>query len=823
MNESLEKTDKLAVFYVATLQEFDSSELWSSLSNYLNNFPSQEYSFDFYIFMNRLVINDTVALFVKTFSNHANVNKIEFIDLDLTSEDDVFWYPWSKTPRPVKMPRLGYTAGANVLFFNSLNFLLKHHENYENFLMLEADTFPMKKFWADSIIEFIGNNDFLIAGSKYKGVGKEHYQAKYKDHLNGVAIYKNDKKLKQLINEVEKFIEKSMPESGYYNFDVAINDYITQNKKEDYYKLLDTEIFINISDPRDKFITSKSILEAYENCLIIHQKPIPFYQQLTPDILKYDETKEELLTFYAQPKCASEYVMNCNLEFLLNFCEYNKYYPLCLVYCTKNNSRIIIHGYTKEFELFDKSMFSFSFNNYSGVTTNNLFKIIESGYFYPFSAAIDQRSTNSFDYSVFSEFSKICQRLNVSQSYYSFSRDPIEIASSMFTSFENMNKSLIVENRNESLYDYLINHSDKSFIAQNFIGKQDLNNFEFKYLFSLLENISFYDLSLVDDVMFNMFRKNKKINNTISFKNIFINHTVGKISYHKDLTSDSISTRVENKFKLAKKIYNVSTIRSIQNNKVPIFLHVPRCGGTYVNNVFTYFLKKFSLEQNMANVKNFKRLHVLMEDGETFFIVYCVVENDGFHSDPEIFFKKGNPLYAECDYKTFAKYVNDFSLDPLAASTTLSGRPIDSFEIIKNTLDRLSYDYAPFMFLRDPRSQMESILRSRNLNVSALSDSWVLKKLFNYNPSLNIKDIEYLSDVSDFLIDENVLIRDISLIEETLSDILFECFNLKLPRDIIENSKKNENNNNDKISSIHKRAITQNIKWNKAFYESIIY
>lgn len=823
MNQNLPLSDKLAIFYVSTLDEFNKGELWSSLVNYLNSAPSSNYCFDLYIFLNKLIVDEDIALFTKTFSAHINIHKIYFIDLDLSSEDDTFWYPWSKTPRPIKIPRLGYTAGANSLFFNSLNLMTDQYGNYENFLMLEADTFPVENFWADSILEYIDKTDFLIAGSKYKGLGKEHYNAFYKDHLNGVAIYKNNEKLKKLLVDAENYIAANIPESGYYNFDVAINDFVKKEGLENDYNLLDSPIIVNVSDPRDKFITTKSIKETYKESLIVHQKSIPFYQQLRSSFFTYDSSREELLTFYCQPKCASEYVIDSNEQFLNNYCDQKNIFPLTLVFTTKNNSKIILFGYTENMDVFDKSMFNYVLAGYHGVDIYSVYKIIESGFFKPFSAVVDQRSSRGYDYSVFDQFHKICLRLNVSHSFYSFSRDPIESASSSFVSFKNMNKADPSISEKEQLYDYLLNHSERSFIAKNLIGKEDLNQNEFKFLINLIEDIAFYDLKLIDFILPKMFRRNGKISNEALLSNVLINHTINKISYHEELTSENIAARIKNKFSLANKLFKLSTINNVEEEKIPVFIHQPRCGGNFVNNIFTYFLKKIAIEKNVINMKNFKRLHVLMEDGVTQFYAYCIVHDDSFHSDPEIFLKPDNPFYAEADQTVFNKYVKDNAFELLAFSTTLSGKPILAFEYIKKVLNLFDYDYIPFMFLREARDQMESFLHNNNYNIKSLPDAWLLKKFFDYKESSNIQDIEYLEDVFEFIIDENILVRDLSLIENVVKEVLMECFRSKLPVEIIKNSSKGESKPTKKINSVHKRAITLSSKWNQEIYKKLIY
>ena len=113
----------------------------------------------------------------------------------MSQEEDCFWYPWSFSQKikPKDKPELGYTSGANLLFYDSIDMMFE--TDYKDFLMLECDTKPMRKNWFDVIHSYCQKHSFEIAGSTYKGSASWHSDSEYKDHINGVAIYRNSKVL----------------------------------------------------------------------------------------------------------------------------------------------------------------------------------------------------------------------------------------------------------------------------------------------------------------------------------------------------------------------------------------------------------------------------------------------------------------------------------------------------------------------------------------------------------------------------------------------------------------------------------------------------
>jgi hypothetical protein len=300
--DSLEFTSTLAVALFTTKKEYDGGQVHSMMNNYIKQMPSNNFCFDWYIVFDQGDESDYKDLL--NYSAHKNLQNIFIHSLEIPDKDNVYSREYKekiliKEFKEMGMPKLGTTSGPNLLFFEGMSLLKK--ENIKNILLLETDTRPLQDLWYDKLLDFSQNNNFLIAGSTYKGKLKIKSNVPWKDHLNGVAIYRNCEKMHDLITLARKHIEdyihtssvviKYSPETHIcpgalkecgitkimlsINYDIAINQV---SKKEDYIKnndpslLKDTEIFTNISLPIDESTTEQEILNVHPNTVILHQK-----------------------------------------------------------------------------------------------------------------------------------------------------------------------------------------------------------------------------------------------------------------------------------------------------------------------------------------------------------------------------------------------------------------------------------------------------------------------------------------------------------------------------------------------------------------------
>ncbi len=268
-------TKALSIVYACTKAEFDSGELENSIGRYISRKSSKNYSFDLFIIVDQGDEEHYAPL--SDFESDKNINKIIIHSLNLTDEENIYF----KSKHSLKLfreagePELGLSAGPNNLFFGAMNYLAD--KDYENYLLLETDTRPVKYFWFDGLYKYCVNNDFLIAGSQYKGNFEIPEDSEWKDHLNGVAIYKNCEKLNNLLSgaksEAARRVKKG--ENNFFvNYDIAIfyHTQSSESNKKDYKGVIDTDIITNISLGSDAPIREQDILTKYRKTIILHQK-----------------------------------------------------------------------------------------------------------------------------------------------------------------------------------------------------------------------------------------------------------------------------------------------------------------------------------------------------------------------------------------------------------------------------------------------------------------------------------------------------------------------------------------------------------------------
>lgn len=316
------KQNKIAIFDPFTKKEFEHGLVRKTLNRFLNKKKaSSKFCFDLFLLHNTGDEDDSYFDFLYTFENHPNVDKVFIINENIEKKDDVYYKEsvleydgeklhFKKNSCPKHLPELGGTSGPNLSFYNAIEILIDNpNYDYENFFMIENDSFPITDFWFDKIFEFCNkeDNDFLVAGSKYKGHQKWHHILDYKDHLNGVAIYKNNSKLLTFMMESKEYNKKMVTESNWcVNFDVAYDKFsktprgaeLTNNQK----LLVNTDFITNISDPLDSYISEKDILKMEPNTFIVHQKE---FESLDPRRTPY-YPKFNLEDFNKKSKSISE-------------------------------------------------------------------------------------------------------------------------------------------------------------------------------------------------------------------------------------------------------------------------------------------------------------------------------------------------------------------------------------------------------------------------------------------------------------------------------------------------------------------------------------
>jgi len=322
--KTLKYTNSLVVALFTTQKEYKSGLIHSMLNQYLSKNPSSQFSFDWHIVFDQGEEEDYKDLL--NFSNHQNIKNIFIHSLRIKDKDN-FYSREYRSPYWIMLeykrlgkPWLGNTCGANNLFFNGMDYM--QMQNYKNILLLESDTQPLKNLWFDSLLEKCEHETFLILGSIYKGNQVINDPSGIiKNHLNGVAIYKNCVELSLILKDAKIFIlnntrlcdkalkvEDCKPESlnFYMNYDISIYHQSQSQKYEKHKSLFkNCEFITNTSLPEDTGISIKEIKAKYPQTIILHKKP------------SFKDQQTLLPVYYHIAKNAGTYVLSAT-SFLLD-------------------------------------------------------------------------------------------------------------------------------------------------------------------------------------------------------------------------------------------------------------------------------------------------------------------------------------------------------------------------------------------------------------------------------------------------------------------------------------------------------------------------
>jgi len=271
-------TENLVVVLVATRREYRKGQVDSCLKKYFNCRASKDKKIDLYIFFNKPGDYDSLL----EYKNYENVNDVKIISHNFNALDDLY----ARNPAELsslylaELPKLGGSAGANNLFFDSM--IPMCDSSYRYCLMIETDSQPIIDFWIDGIIDYCEDNQFLIGGSLYKGQHTLYTFGSWTGHLNGIAVYRLCNKLKTLLQYSRKLIEVEVAMNGveFLSFDCAIHQftcsltgglhYSNRNSPENH--LIDTPIISNFSLEQDSKTTIESVKKQYPQTIILHKK-----------------------------------------------------------------------------------------------------------------------------------------------------------------------------------------------------------------------------------------------------------------------------------------------------------------------------------------------------------------------------------------------------------------------------------------------------------------------------------------------------------------------------------------------------------------------
>jgi hypothetical protein len=266
-NNIVEFDQKTAVLVLLTTEkEHKSGLIKNCLNSYFSLNPSKQHKIDLIIFFDQFSDDSYKELY--KYKELNAINSVQIFCLNLKDEENLYFSGAKYNSEYV--PRLGLSAGPNNLFFKSLRFLFK--TDYEYFIVIESDTHPVRSLWFDLIASFCKTNDFLIAGSTYKGGIEIPKNCGWDKHINGVGIYKNSQELKDILDGAEEYIANVIAEQKskcFLNYDVGVHFY---SKTLQNHRIVDTNIITNASPSQDSTIPKSEILSKHQNTIILHQK-----------------------------------------------------------------------------------------------------------------------------------------------------------------------------------------------------------------------------------------------------------------------------------------------------------------------------------------------------------------------------------------------------------------------------------------------------------------------------------------------------------------------------------------------------------------------
>lgn len=272
-------TNEIAIVLLCTKREYELGFFQKCLDSYFDNNCSRDHSVDLFLFFNTGNRNDYPL--IDKYLLNKNINDIKFHSFNYSEAQDIYF----RTPQEMrkfnsKTHELGGSGGANLLFFDSMLSLIGL--KYKNYLMIESDSRPIKSFWLDLFLRHYTFQDFLIFGSRYKGLQELPKYESWTGHLNGIAIYKNNNHLKHLLQEARSYIKYSVYHNinQFMSFDVAIwlfsktlnfQNYLNSHRIN-YEVLVNSKVISNYSLFCDLNLSRSEILKRDPETIILHQK-----------------------------------------------------------------------------------------------------------------------------------------------------------------------------------------------------------------------------------------------------------------------------------------------------------------------------------------------------------------------------------------------------------------------------------------------------------------------------------------------------------------------------------------------------------------------
>lgn len=793
-------SNKIAITYIATNKELEFGELEKSIFSLLNNKPSDKYSFDLYIILNHVENQKSIDDLKSKLTGNYYLNSVTVHSLKLTSDEDVFWYPWKNEPKPSLLPELGYTAGANNLFYNAIEYCYDLDIEYDNFLFLESDTKIINSGWFDILIKEIDGKSFFMYGSKYKGMVDTHKKSPYKDHLNGVAIYQKSKQNRELIKKSRKYLSENLNEHGYMNFDIA--NFLVGS--EEGAEMIDSRCIINLSDPHDNGISKAEILEKFPDGLIVHQKNKSEGKIINPEIFS-DFKPEKLPIFVCHNLTNTKYLKSVNEHWNIALSKRDDNYDNYLKLKVKVSDSVLATffccscvdlagNFFNQIDLYD--------NDLIVVGKQLLYEFIEKKLI-DVNSVIIEFNSNKFDHHAFVLFYDVCRLLNLSPWVCSFLDNPFILAKKQFEFLKLETEFRNEKTINKHFFYYMTDRSSINVFGQIFIGEDFLTDIQCYHLSEILKRIKIYDEKLMSRVLDEIGESFFGIPTT--------EIPVGKVSFtnknylkiNESSVPDAVIRRFYQRNSQISSVYNNFVEKKIETksvssekNTVPVFLHIPKNAGSFVISSFSRFFVRIYDGDINAQVQ---RLQIDDEEFGSFtFHVFFI--GDKWREDERIHDYKFKAIRSRAtNFETLYEYIESNQL--VLLSVTMEPVKLNimkSYEKVWDVCEKADMEPLNFLLLRDPWSRANSVfgyITSKDsehesthqafdiksfkeyIHSIYLEDSWIIRSLLDLKSAENIDSKNY-EKAYNFLEDNKFFIRDVSAVKDVIQHVLSKSFKI---------------------------------------------
>lgn len=214
--------------------------------------------------------------------------------------------------------------------------------------------------------------------------------------------------------------------------------------------------------------------------------------------------------------------------------------------------------------------------------------------------------------------------------------------------------------------------------------------------------------------------------------------------------------------------------------KLPVFFHIPKNAGTYINNRCFSFMQQYAAGQNLYHID-------LLKDGNIFYRLLCY-SKDNLGDE----YKRINNTCLTIDFKDFEFGALDIFMirvadrgfgdykEDLYPSLPQNLKPYE-FLVLREPYDRT---LSLFSYISSEQSKHESTHEALGdksfidyLNSSQLEGSWLIRKFLKIPNHIPVTE-EHFKKTCEIL--DSILVGDINSVDDCLGKVFRDCYNLDI-------------------------------------------